>query len=411
MGKYSIHDVKFDEFEGLDTKKMILILEETYNKKVSLGLQLKRFINSRWYDRYDYEYIKAQGNKFIAFYSDFYYREDHLKVFNNFIQEFPIFDYVKPIKLLKERLNLLRGFKMLKWDIRNLWRLRKVDMEFRYRIYWVRVLGLIYLYYTNMRKYLDKAAYTFGLVYNDSNPYENILVQLMRGKGIYTATLQHGLFDKGGYWKGIEFRASVADDWLAWNPYSRDLAMKCGISEDKIKILGIPRYIIPIRIDKKSKSGIFSVILGAKVLMKENQELIEFANLLARDYGIKYYLRYHPTCKAEEYDMFVNKEVCIPGGERREEVSQMCEKTDFSLIGSGTSMIIDLIYLNQPFLQYYKQWDGNKYKKRENYFRDYSELKMQMRRKDTLINEEIFYYYCTTRDVKQSYIRYFDSIH
>lgn len=406
----SIHKIIFKEFHGLDTEKLILILEETYNKKVSLGLQIKRFINSRWFDRYEYEYIKKQGNKLIAFYSDFYYREDHLKIFDNFIKEFPIFDYVKPIKFPKERLNLRRGFKMLKWDIHNLWQLRKIDMEFRYRIYWVRVLGLITLYYYNMRKLLDKESYTFGLVYNDSNPYENILVQFMKKKGIHTATLQHGLFDKRGYWKGIEFRSSVADDWLAWNPYSKELGIECGISEEKIKILGIPRYINPIKIDKTRESKTFSVILGEKALINENRELIEFANLLSKDYGLKYYLRYHPTCKNGEYDIFTDEEYCIPSGVGREEVSQMCEKTDFSLIGSGTSMVIDLIYLNHPFFQYYKQWDGYRFKKRDNYFRDYPELKRQMSKKESFLNEETFYYYCFTRDVRQSYAQYFDSV-
>ena len=73
-------------------------------------------------------------------------------------------------------------------------------------------------------------------------------------------------------------------------------------------------------------------------------------------------------------------------------------------------MIIDLIYLKQPFFQYYMQWNGKTYRKRNNYFKNYKELKQQMQNEDDLQNEEMFYYYCTTREVKESYDKYFSLI-
>ena len=88
----------------------------------------------------------------------------------------------------------------------------------------------------------------------------------------------------------------------------------------------------------------------------------------------------------------------------------MCEHSDFSLVGSGTSMIIDLIYLKQPFFQYYEEWDGIRYKGRENYFRNFDELKEQIKKEAIAENNEMFEYYCTTRKVKESYKDYFDSV-
>ncbi len=319
-------------------------------------------------------------------------------------------DYVIPIKLSKERKNIMRGFKMLKWDICNLWKLKNINMQFKKKIYWVRVLGLTHLYCIKMKKILNTKSYSYGLVYNDSNPYENVLVQLMKQKGIYTATLQHGIFDKHGYWKGLEFRASVADDWLAWNPYTKELAMECGIPEEKIKVLGIPRYIIPITVDRKAEKRIFSIILGEKSLLDENRKLIEFANILAREQGLKYFVRYHPTCKDGEYNTFIDKQFYVSRNNQGETVSEMCEKSDFSLVGSGTSMIIDLIYLKQPFLQYYEQWDGKEYRGRRNYFRNYEELKEQTPKGVIMPQKEVFDYYCTTVDVKGAYAQYFNSL-
>lgn len=401
--------IKLNGFRDLDIGRMLTVLNETYNDKLSFREQISKYLNSRWHDRYEYYYTEKAENIKIAFYSDFYYRKDHIDVFKNFIKEFPDFDYVVPIKLQKERRNLERGFKMIKWDIDNLWKLRSVKMSLKKRLFFIRVLGLSCLYYLKMEDYLNRKDYSYGLVYNDSNPYENILVQFMKQRGIYTATMQHGLFNKYGFWKGLEYRTSVADDFLAWNIYSKELAMECGIPENKIKVLGIPRYIIPVVIKKKGKRGIFSVILGEKALFNENQKLIEFANALSKEQSLKYFIRFHPSCKEDEYRTNIDTKYCITRNNHGETVSEMCEQSDFSLVGSGTSMIIDLIYLKHPFFQFYEQWEGNIYRKRKNYFRNYDELKKQVEKEDADQNNEMFIYYCTTTDVKHSYAEYFSS--
>lgn len=401
--------IKLNGFRDLDIGRMLTILNETYNNKFSFHEQISKYLNSRWYDRYDYQHIEKTENIKIAFYSDFYYRKDHFAVFSNFIKEFPEFDYVVPIRLQRERKNLKRGFKMIKWDIENLWKLRNVKMPLKKRLFFIRILGLTRLYYLKMENYLRGKKYLYGLVYNDSNPYENILVQLMKQKGIYTATMQHGLFNKHGFWKGLEYRTSVADDFLAWNTYTKELAMECGVPESKIKVLGIPRYITSVILDKKDKMGIFSVVLGEKALFDENRKLIKFANALSKEQSLKYFIRFHPSCKEEEYCIFIETRFCVIRDSLGETVSEMCEKSDFSLVGSGTSIVIDLIYLNHPFFQFYEQWEGKKYRERENYFRNYDELRELVEKEETEQSKEMFAYYCTTTDVKHSYAEYFSS--
>lgn len=401
-------EILFRGFEDIDLEKLWMILDETYDKETTFRIQLKKLINSRWYDMFDYRYSEKPGNKLVAFYSDFYFREDHIKIFTDFIKEFPYIDYVVPVKLPRKRRNYRRGFEMLRWDLHSLWLLKNVRAAFRKRLYWIRILGLARLYCIKMNQYLNNKNYSYGLVYSDSNPYENMLVQIMKKK-LHTATLQHGIFDRNGYWKGLEFRASVADDWLAWNQYSKELAMECGISEDNIKVLGMPRYINPVKLEDRADTGVFSVILGGKVLFKENRKLVEIANLLAKEMRIKYYLRYHPTCKGDEYSDIIDEQL-IAKGHEGETIRQMCECSDFSLVGSGTSMMIDLIYLRYPFFQYYEKWDGKRMKGRENYFSSFESLKKQIKAKAISQNDEMFQYYCTTIDVKGSYHKYFNSI-
>lgn len=406
---YKIHYIGF---HGISIGKMLRILEETHKKddEVSFMQHLKAYKNSRWYDRYDYRYVRRKENCLIAFYSDFYFRQDHDQIFQNFIREFPMFDYVVPVRRIKDRFNFIRGLRMTGWDLCNLWLMRNVRISFRKKLSLIRVLGLTALYYKRMSAYLHTKAYSYGLVYSDSNPYENILVQYMKRKGIYTGTLQHGLFDKRAYWRGLEYRTSVADDFLAWSEYIKDLAMECGMSEQKIKVLGIPRYIRTIKVNKEEKNHIFGVILGNREYDEENKRLIGFANRLAGDQGLKYRLRYHPNCKGDEYDRKVKEQFLVQAAKQKEEISEMCNACDFMLIGSGTSVIIDLIYLQQPFMQYSMHQDKRKSNKRNNYFHNYEELERLIQERDALYNKEMFRYYCGTRDVKKSYAEYFKKI-
>lgn len=406
-----IYDLPFKGFENIDLKKMLMGPSETFymRKKRTREEAIREYINSRLYDRFDYEYVRKDNNQFVAVYSDMYFRQDHFKNFCGFIKEFAYFDYVIPVKLEKERLNIKRCLWMLRYDIGNFFLMKKIAMPFEERIYLIRLLGMIRLYVERMSVYIDNKGYKYGLVYSDSCPYENILVQMMKRKDMRTATLQHGYFSAHNIFKGVEFRASVSDDFLAWNEYTKDLALECGIPEEKMKVLGIPRYINEPVMQQETNDAVFSVILGGRALDEENKKLVNYANLLAEKEGMKYFLRYHPACTGTEYSNLVNEKYFVGVEERSESIKEMCGKSRFSLVGSGTSVVIDLIYLNQPFFEYKEDWDGKEYQKRSNYFGDIERLAEQVESKCSIDNS-LFKYYCTTKKVKDNYGKYFESI-
>lgn len=405
-----IYKLPLRGFEGIDLRKLLMVSVETYKfrKDLPLKKEIKRYVKSRLFDRYEYKYTENNGNKYIAFYSDWFYRQDHLKNFSDFIKEFTYFDYVIPIRLEKDKLNIGRFFKMLYYDIQYFYMLKDTDTTAHQKIDLVRILGLVRLYGQKMNRYIKMKDYQYGLVYSDSCPYENLLIQMMRKDSLDTGTLQHGLFNIRNIYQGIEFRASVADDFLAWNEYTRDLALECDVPYQKIKVLGIPRYIYPKNLSKEKTNGVFSVILGGKVLKEENERLIHFANEVAFEKGLKYFLRYHPSCLGNEYNEIVNDNYYIGNEANTESIKEMCQKSDFSLVGSGTSVVIDLIYLDHPFFEYMLDWDGGEYQKRKNYFRNLQDLLIHIK-KDMNIEDSVFKYYCTTREVYDSYDAYFKS--
>ena len=127
---------------------------------------------------------------------------------------------------------------------------------------------------------------------------------------------------------------------------------------------------------------------------------------LSKDKNMKFFLRYHPSCGEDEYFDYIEKTNFLGVEARGESVSEMCKKSDFSLVGSGTSMVFDLIYLDQPFFEYREDWDGKEYQKRNNYFNDFQNLKLGLER-GLECDGSIFKYYCTTREVYDTYNTHF----
>lgn len=402
----TIYKLPFKGFENRDLKKILLVNIETYNNQWTLKERRQQLISSRLFDRYEYRYSHTEGNKHIAFYSDFFYREDHKKNFTNFICEFNYFDAVIPEKLRKERFNLKRMISMLRYDIKDNRLLKKTQLAKKERLFILKCIGLVRRYSKNMNKYLKNSNYQFGLVYSDSCPYENIVVQDMKEKGIFTATLQHGIFDLHNAFKGVEWRASVSDDVLTWGTYAKKLAIECGIPDDRVKTLGIPRYIREEKPNESSDGNVFDVVLGTIVLRDENLKLVQFANQLADMIQMKYFLRYHPSCIGSEYNDYVDKKYYIVNESRNEDIKEMCERTKFVLIASGSSVVFDLIYLNKMFFEYRVQRTEREPKGRNNYFENIEELRTLVEQKPS-IALDVFEYYCTTRNVKKSYDDYF----
>jgi len=393
---------KIKGFEGLDLDKILMRFIDFPKKNITLKELAKYMWNTRFFNRFDYKYIKNEKNNMLGIYSDLYYREDHYNIFINFIKEFNFFDYIIPVKN-KDRFNLKRGIHMVISDF-NIWKsLRKLDLDIYHKLWLLMRMGLVKRYSDIIFEIISEKEYEYVLVYNDSCPYENIIIQKMNQKGVYTATLQHGKFDLNGNWKGIEYKASVAKDFLAWNEWTRDLAKEAGLTN--VKVLGIPRYIKRRNINRnKIKTSLFCVILGDKASHDENLILVEMAEQLAEKLNKKFYIRFHPANINNDYTLGLNEKF-YQSFEGQEDIFEMCEKSDFCITGSGTSMGIDLIYLGHKFYEYNKI--SQKY--RNNTFFSFEEL-LRLVKEETIINLEGFTYYCTTYDVKNSYLNYFNKI-
>jgi len=228
---------------------------------------------------------------------------------------------------------------------------------------------LFYLHHiqVNTLSKLNVKDYNLLVVMFDFYTIDSFVVEYFKSIGIKTCTLQHGQFTRKRNVEnsiensGIEFDASFSDYMLCWNRFTKNEAAIQGVNLDKLVILGIPTFI---GINDKwlsPNSNIFGVILSHSSYQNENPYLIKAANLLAKAFGLKYSIRYHPNFAGNEYDLIIDKSVCIGNSKKGLNLKWYADEVDFSLIASS-SVFTELIYLKHPTIRYSSKLENDKFR-------------------------------------------------
>lgn len=254
-----------------------------------------------------------------------------------------------------------------------------------------------------------------AVVYSDRHLNEYIFITYMKTLDIKTATLQHGAFiSKREVSKptidfaGIEFAYSRADYFLAWNQFTKDEAIKSGMDSDKIKILGIPKYInYNFNSIAKENKNVFGLMLNGASMDQLNRELISYANELAKKTNKKYYLKYHPGFKNFVYDDIVEKEYFAGNLEINSTITDYIDMVDFTLI-SNSSVFIELVFLHHKVYR----MNAGEYDKfsdiKINSFNNTEELMELVENDKENRNNEMFKYLCYTENPKKTYKEFFN---
>lgn len=260
----------------------------------------------------------------------------------------------------------------LKWGIRRKFIAKRalknvifcIDMFYLLKQYsfmeWVYALGLFVEMKDvgdEMDNNVDMTNYNLCFCFYDAAPYQNFLIQYAKIHGCKTATLQHGIMlsprvglEDNLDFAGHEFRASVSDYFLAWNEFTKNEAIKTGIEENKLKVVGISKCIGVTPPTYSPNSNKIGIILDGKFEEHNNIPLIRIVQGWAKNNGFKCIFRYHPDYKATEYEDYLDKSV-----------SDTCKKTDslydfikdisFCVVANST-VLFELEYFCIPFIRY-----------------------------------------------------------
>lgn len=209
--------------------------------------------------------------------------------------------------------------------------------------------------------------YKLALVFYDANLYNNFFVQYFKHKGTKTATLQHGVMvaprpdvKNNLDFKGIEFIGSISDYFLAWNEFTKHEAIKSGISEKKIKVLGVAKCIglkPYIRSTKSQKT--LGVLLDGIYSNVNNEKMIKVIDDFCTRHGYKYILKYHPAYKGNEFDNSMSERgSSLPLNTTLED---LINQTGIIIVANSTALF-ELASLNVCFYRYRTEREVDKFR-------------------------------------------------
>lgn len=327
-----------------------------YNSKMTIKSKIRVMVQWVLFDTVICQYSTQNADTLLIYSDERIKRADYQKIFENVKDTLCADTVIAEKKNRAERRSfkemLLRTQKAFQW-MRQLWSCG-IDIRNSLRV----VTDIMRIY--DMHRYLEASSFLHKkrdvIVFCDIFPTDNISVQYFKQRRIPTMTLQHAAFTAplkkptNINDAGIELTYSISDYFLGWSLFTKNEAIRSGMKEQKFRIAGIPQFINHHAPDaNENKHNCFGVILGVKEYDDVNRNVVRIANEISEKYNLKYYLKYHPNFKGDEYAPLVNDH-CL-GAFPSREISQYIENVDFSIL-SITSMLIEFVYLGHEIYRY-----------------------------------------------------------
>ena len=260
---------------------------------------------------------------------------------------------------------------------------------------------------------LNIRQYNLLVCYYDSLVHECVLTLLFQKEGILTATLEHGQFNA---WReksivncGLEFITSHSDYHLCWNKFAKDEALKCGLKEDRLPVVGILSNIGRGKVRcMKPNNGIFGVVISNPSWEFENYEMIKAANILSNKTNLKYYLKLHPNYKEDYFNDVIVADYYLGNIAKGIDTLDYTNMVDFSIVGSS-SVYVEMIYMYHDILRYSSLLPSDKFGniKKGSVFHSAAEIETCYKSMKEESKSELFDLLCETENTYQAYHDFF----
>ena len=414
FSKRNPHFLCVPKFIDLYAIMSIEITSYNFKKYVDHRRFLNKYLRDSLYFPFDYSIQHKENAKFCFFYGKWFYRKDHKKTFHDFVSNFQNCDFViaeKANKIKKHPFRLVKFvLLMFVWIIQLLLfghSLRESLVYLPFLMTCVEIKHIV----TKIKKY----QYKFIVTYYDVAPDQNCFTQFFKKYSIPTMTLQHGMFEKKKNPKsvfdvGIEYTSCISDYYLAWNQYTKDKAVEAGMNEDKVVVLGIPKYSTKSKPSLKSseKKNLFGVMLNSPGFNQNNLKVLETANEIYERTGIHFVLRYHPDLP---HNCFESQ--CGEGYagilSNTESIEEYTRHVDFTII-SNSSVLIDLLFLQHPTFRLIISNDDAYASITNNSFCNIDDFVLIYKNNDGTVDPTIFSYLCTGYNTIERYKQFFDEM-
>lgn len=411
------------KFKGYDISGIInhplSLYKFTTPKKHTFRLILE-LIYVCLFDRYIYSFNLVENSKICCFSSIIKNRPDIKKTFQDVINTIPNKSII--YEEVNIRINCFtffsKLFSTLVWAI-QLHRHYTISE----RLIIIKTLIEVYTFKKKLDINEDKMRnYKLLLVMNDSLPSGNFIVQFFKNRTVKTATLQHGvvLAPRQGVdnvdFVGLELLNSNSDYFLAWNNFTKNEALKAGMPENKIKVLGIIRCIhLEGKIKKKENLNVFGVVLDGEFTEENNLKLIKIALELSNKLNMRFILRFHPQMDIHKYDHLLAETDRFGGysSNNKDDIFKYMEQVAFSIVANSTAYI-EMVFNGHITYRYQNNSSLCKYKEVAlGGFTTLLELLQKVENKNlSIIEQEIIYKLLVSIDnIKESYSKFFSNFY
>lgn len=400
-----INSKKFKGLEMYDIGSALPMMATNVYFDSKMSVKNKLWSIAKWvlFDTVEYEYLNNNSDVITIYSDERIKRTDYKKIFENVNKTLNSDTITSNVKKRKELHSFIDIIANLKKALNWLYQLRKCEMNLKNSIRVITDIMRIH----NTHKYINTATFSHKngiIVFCDIFPTDNIFVQFFQQRGIVTMTLQHAAFTAALKNPtnindtGIELTYSISDYFLGWNQFTKEQAARCGMKEDKFRIVGMPQFIDnSYRPDEKNKYNCFGVILGVKEYDDVNRNVVKIAGEIAEKYRLNYYLKYHPNFQGNEYSDITNG-YCL-GNFTSKDMGKYVESVDFSIL-SVTSMLVELVYLDHNIYRYKINPDKDKFSQIGIFnFNNLEEFSIIYNKSQ----KGFFDYLCYTRHVSESY--------
>lgn len=236
------------------------------------------------------------------------------------------------------------------------YQLRTLGLPSVYRMELVRQLLDLHYIGLDISRNLNIVKYKLAMVFYDAPIQFNFMMQFMRLHGCLTATMQHCVllsrreeFSDIRDYRGIELGSFVSDYLLAWNDFTRQEALKMGIDNSRIIVLGNAKCMGMPAI-KAQGVNVIGVILDGECNEECNIPMITAAQRYAEENGFKCVLRFHPGDDTSVYNSVINSKLTTicPNNVN---LSDFFSSLSFGVAANST-VVLELEYFQIPFVRY-----------------------------------------------------------
>ena len=245
-------------------------------------------------------------------------------------------------------------------------------------------------YYDIQRQINSVVCYNYHLcvLRYDSDSDQNFISQLFNSRKIQTVTLQHGVMLRSRPqlsnnidFNGLEFRSFVSDYFIVWNTFTKNEAVKSGIEEKKIRVLGVAKCI-GYDIIVPASNKIIGIILDGEYEKENNPLMISIVSKFCNKFGFKYIIRYHPDFHGNEYNEILdaNGSVC----KKSINLQNFLQNIELCIVANST-VLFELEYYKFPFLNFstgsekdkFKDYNSNKFYDYVSMTKAYNKIKVE----------------------------------